>query len=501
MADDRPNVLFIMSDQHSKAVAGCYGHDIVHTPNMDRLAQRGLTYDNAFCASPLCGPSRVAWITGTQPHTNGVVTHNNLRHRSGNAYRKCIDPAVPSLVDCMRRDGYDSFGAGFMHADQHVDGDDPFGELGFANYGVSPGSYGDLVGDVVQRRYNNHHIISEMWEHSYRNVEGDPFPHGEEKMFDTLVVDDCLKFIEQSDRTRPFFAYAGFRAPHPPWCAPPRFHELYDPDDIGELPNYLVHFTDRPRRVVERVNYYELWNLPEEMIRKSIAAYFGFVSYTDHCIGRLVDAIDAAGLRENTLIVYASDHGEMLYRNGICEKHTFFEDAVRIPLIFSQPGVVPEGERSEALVSNIDILPTVLAMTGTAVPEVVEGKDLEPTFHGREVQEHVFSEYYHSLDPCRMVRDKRFKYIHTEEDVCELYDLDNDPLESVNLAWYPQYATRIRQMDELVMADWEIPGLPVWAVWNDLNERKQRLRLTDPDIIDPRPESPAWIANHTESGD
>ncbi len=117
------------------------------------------------------------------------------------------------------------------------------------------------------------------------------------------------------------------------------------------------------------------------------------------------------------------------------------------------------------------------------------------------MQEHVFSEYYHSLDPCRMVRDKRFKYIHTEEDVCELYDLDNDPLESVNLAWYPQYATRIRQMDELVMADWEIPGLPVWAVWNDLNERKQRLRLTDPDIIDPRPESPAWIANHTESGD
>ena len=464
------------------------------------MAREGVLFRNAFCASPLCGPSRVAWITGTQPHTNGVVTHNNSRHRSGKAYRKCIDPAVPSLVDCMRRAGYDTFGAGFMHADQHVDGDDPFRELGFSQYGVNPQSYGDRVGDVVKRRYDNHHIISEMWEHSYRNVEGDPFPYGEEKMFDTLVVDDCLEFIDRSDRTRPFFAYAGFRAPHPPWCAPPRFHELYDPDDIGELPNYLVHFTDRPRRVVERVNYYELWNLPEEMIRKSIAAYFGFVSYTDHCIGRLVDAIDAAGLREDTLIVYASDHGEMLYRNGICEKHTFFEDAVRIPLIFSHPGVVPEGERSEALVSNIDILPTILAMAGTAVPEVVEGKDLAPTFQGGKVQEHVFSEYYHSLDPCRMVRDRRFKYIHTEEDICELYDLDNDPLESVNLAWYPQYATRIRQMDDLVMADWEIPDLPVWATWNDLNERKQRLRLTDPDIIDPRPEPPAWIADYTESG-
>ncbi|MBQ37861.1 MAG: hypothetical protein CME04_15855 [Gemmatimonadaceae bacterium] len=499
MPDTRPNVLFIMSDQHSKAVAGCYGHGIVQTPHMDRLAQRGLIYDNAFCASPLCGPSRVAWITGTQPHTNGVVTHNNSRHRSGGTYRKTIDPDVPSLIEEMRQAGYDTYGAGFMHADQHVDGEDPYGELGFSGYGVNPKSYGDIVGEQVKRRYDAHHIISEMWEHSYRNVEGDPFPHGEEKMLDTLVVDDCLEFMAQSDRDRPFFAYAGFRAPHPPWCAPPRFHEMYDPDDIGELPNYLVDFRDKPRRVIERVNYYELWNLPEEMIRKSIAAYFGFVSYTDTCVGRLVDAIDAAGLRDDTLIVYASDHGEMLYKNGICEKHTFFEDAVRIPLIFSQPGVVPEGERTEALVSNIDILPTVLRMAGIRLPEIVEGKDLTPTFRGGKVQEHVFSEYYHSLDPCRMVRDERYKYIHTEEDICELYDLDNDPLESVNLAWYPQYAQRIAEMDELVMADWEIPEVPVWAAWNDLNERKQRLRLTDPDIIDPRPDPPTWVSDHSDT--
>ncbi|MDP6019156.1 MAG: sulfatase-like hydrolase/transferase, partial [Candidatus Latescibacteria bacterium] len=229
MPDTRPNVLFIMSDQHSKAVAGCYGHGIVQTPHMDRLAQRGLIYDNAFCASPLCGPSRVAWITGTQPHTNGVVTHNNSRHRSGGTYRKTIDPDVPSLIEEMRQAGYDTYGAGFMHADQHVDGEDPYGELGFSGYGVNPKSYGDIVGEQVKRRYDAHHIISEMWEHSYRNVEGDPFPHGEEKMLDTLVVDDCLEFMAQSDRDRPFFAYAGFRAPHPPWCAPPRFHEMYDP--------------------------------------------------------------------------------------------------------------------------------------------------------------------------------------------------------------------------------------------------------------------------------
>lgn len=496
MADTPPNVLFIMSDQHSQAVAGCYGHDIVQTPHLDRLAAGGMVYENAYCASPLCGPSRAAWLTGTHPHTNGVVTHNNARHRSGQVYHKTLDPATPSLVGNLRAAGYQTMGAGYMHAEHHVEGEDPFDTLGFESYGLRPGSYADTVGPDVARRYNMARIISEMWEHSYRNVEGDPFPHDESQMFDTLVVEDCLQSLENRDPSRPFFLYAGFRAPHPPWCAPPRFHDLYDPYQIGELPKYLVNFRDKPRRVIERVNYYELWNLPEEMIRRSIAAYFGFVTYTDYCVGRLLDAIEEAGLLDDTLIVYNSDHGEMLYQNGICEKHTFFEDAVRVPLIVSQPGVVPRGERSAALVNNIDILPTVLAMTGVDVPDVVEGVDMRPTFTGQQIQEVIHSEYYHSLDPCRMVFDGRYKYIHTEEDICELYDLQNDPLEQINLAWYPQYAARVESMHKQVMNGWEIPEIPVYAAWNDLNERKQRLRLQAPDIIDPRPPAPDWIAQY-----
>jgi len=499
MASEKLNVVFIMADQHSRGVAGCYGHDIVRTPALDGLAGSGLTYENAFCASPLCSPSRAACLTGTHPHTNGVVTHNNRRHRSGKVYRKEIEPGIRSLVDELRQAGYWTHGTGFMHVDQHAhDRQRPFAELGFCSYGADEGAYGELVGKEVRHRYNRANIISEMWEHSYRNVEGEPFPYGEDQLWDSVITDDCLRFLVERDEERPFFLYAGYRAPHPPWCAPERFHRMYDPADIGELPNYRVHYTDKPRRVVERINYYELWNLPEEMIRKSIAAYFGFVSYLDHCVGRLVGRLDELGLRENTLIVYTSDHGEMLYKNGICEKHTFFEDAVRIPLIFSLPGSLPQGERSEALVSNIDLLPTLLSMCGVGRPGFVEGKDLTPTFTGGQMQEQVFAEYYHSLDPCRMVRDRRYKYIHTEEDICELYDLENDPQESINLAWYPQYAGRVRRMDELAMDGWEIPEVPVWAAWNDLNERKQRLRLSDPGIIDPRPEPPDWIAGYAD---
>jgi len=493
------NVVFLMADQHSRAVAGCYDHDIVQTPALDRLAETGLTYDNAYCAYPLCSPSRVAWLTGTHPHTNGVVTHNNSRHRSGREYRKCIEPGIHSLVSCLRDSGYTTHGGGFMHADDHVDGPgSPFEQLGFATYAADTTSYARQVGAEVAHRYNRANIISEMWEHSYRNVEGEPFPYDESQLYDSVITDDCIDFLSCQDGRAPFFAYAGFRAPHPPWCAPERFHSMYDPYDIGELPEYLVTYRDKPRRVVERINYYELWNLPEEMIRKSIAAYFGFVSYLDHCIGRIVHQLEESGLRENTLVVYSSDHGEMLYQNGICEKHTFFEDAVRIPLIFSLPRDLPQGDRSEALVSNIDLMPTILRMLDVSVPEFVEGVDLTPTFSGGQAQDHVFAEYYHSLDPCRMVRDRQYKYIHTEEDICELYDLEHDPTESINLAWFPQYAQRVQRMHELVMADWEIPEVPVWAAWNDLNERKQRLRLTGPDIIDPRPAPPDWITAYED---
>jgi len=494
--NSKPNVVFIMADQHSQAVSGCYGHDIVQTPHIDSLAESGIRYTNAFCASPLCSPSRVAWLTGSHPHTNGVVTHNNSRHRSGKTYRKTINPGIRSLINDIRDAGYATRGSGFIHADQHVANTDrPYAELGFAAFDADRDVYQNLVGKEVERRYNMANTISEMWEHTYRNVEGAPFPFGEEKLWDTVITEDSLAFLNGQSGDTPFFLYVGFRAPHPPWCAPERFHRRYDPARIGELPNYKVCFTDKPRRVIERVNYYELWNLPEEMVRRSIAAYFGFVSYIDFCIGRILNKLKDKRLLENTLIVYTSDHGEMLYKNGICEKHTFFEDAVKIPLIFSLPGTIPKGMVSDALVSNIDLLPTVLTLLGVPLPGFIEGKNISPTWAGEEVQDHVFAEYYHSLDPCRMVRDKRYKYIHTEEDICELYDILNDPLESINLAWYPQYSGRIRRMEELATADWEIPDVPVWAAWNDLNERKQRMRLSGVKIIDPRPRPPDWVAS------
>ena len=186
-SNQRLNVVFIMSDQHSRAVTGCYGHDIVKTPHIDRLAETGIRYDNAFCASPLCGPSRVSWITGTHPHTHGAVTHNNSRPPLRQNLQKIHRARHPLPRSRPARRRLRHPRAGFIHADQHIEGADPFAELGFTSYNCDARSYGEQVGDEVQQRYNKANIISEMWEHTYRNVEGEPFPYAENQMWDTLI--------------------------------------------------------------------------------------------------------------------------------------------------------------------------------------------------------------------------------------------------------------------------------------------------------------------------
>jgi choline-sulfatase len=500
MSAQAPNVLFLMSDQHRAATTGCYG-GAVETPHIDGLAEAGTRFENAFCSSPLCGPSRASFLTGTHPHTNGSITHSNSRHRTGRSYRPQRRDGIHSLVRCLRDSGYRTHASGYLGVDAY-DGDRPLGQdpdfVGFDTFGARQTDYEAAFDDDVVGSYHDDVIHGEMWEPSYFNVQGDPFPHEDHQLYDSFVAEDARQFItDQSDAEDPFCLYVGFRAPHPPWRAPEEFHEAYDPAAIESLPNWQDPPIDRkPRRLVERHQYFDVPHYSEEMVRRSIAAYRGFVSYVDDCVGRVLEQLEASGLREDTIVVYCSDHGENLYRHGLCEKHTFYEDAVRVPLILSRPGHLPEGQRTDSLASLMDVLPTILRLTDTPWPEFVEGVDLQPALYGDDVREYVYAEYYHTLDPCRMIRGQRYKYVHTEDDVDELYDLDNDPGERHNLAWYEAYADLVGDMEERVMEGWEIPEVPLWAAWNDLNERKQHQLRDGVDVIDTHP-TPEWVADST----
>jgi choline-sulfatase len=497
MPDPSTNVVVIMSDQHRAGTTGCYGHDQVETPAIDGLADNGVCFENAFCTSPLCGPSRDSFLTGTYPHTNGSITHPNDRHRSGRTYRPQIREGIESLVGRLSDSGYRTHASGyvgshFFRGDEELGRDPDF--LGYDSWEMDYEEYEETVGEDVCRDYRLADIEGEMWEPGYFNVDGEPFPHDPDEMFDRQIAANACDFLEERGSDDPFFLYVGFRATHPPWRAPPTFHDMYDPADIDDLPEWTDPPIDgKPRRVVERHQYFDIPEYSEEMVRNSLAAYYGFVSYLDDCVGRVLDTLEAIGERENTLVVYTSDHGENLYRHGLCEKHTFYEDAIRIPLVFSAPDTLPTGTRTDSLASIMDVMPTVLSLTDTPVPEWVEGRDLRQACYGDSVRDHVAIEYYHTLDPSRMIRDHRYKYVHTVDDVNELYDLENDPDERINLAWYPAYADLVEEMNERVLEDWEIPDVPIWAQWADLNERKQRQRLAGLDITDARPEPPEWV--------
>ncbi|NQU39840.1 MAG: sulfatase-like hydrolase/transferase [Lentisphaerae bacterium] len=218
-------------------------------------------------------------------------------------------------------------------------------------------------------------------------------------------------------------------------------------------------------------------------------------------MGRVLDTLEEKGLREDTLVIYCSDHGELLYQHGICEKHTMFEAAISIPLILSLPGRIAEGISSDALVENIDILPTAMNIVGIGVPEWVNGVDLSPTFEGGDVKEHVFCEYHHTLDATRMLRTKRYKFIYTEDDINELYDMEHDPEEKYNLTFYPQYKEIAAQMEAKVLEDWDPPDVPEYGKWNDLNERKQKQILDGLLIQNVRPDPPRFVTERCDTGE
>jgi choline-sulfatase len=488
------NIVVLMSDQHRQDVLGCANHAVVQTPNIDALAREGVIFNNAFCTSPLCMPSRGSFLTGTHPHTNGLVTLFNERHRSGKKYYPQAQPGIQTLVMSLRDAGFQTHGAGYLgfhlfKGEKDLCCDHDF--TGFQTYDAQ--NYPAIVGHEIAHAYNRGRIHGEMWEPSYHSVEGEPFPYDEEMMWDRIIANRCCDFLEnRRDPDRPFFLYAGFRATHTPWRAPRRFHEMYDPNDIGPLPDYRTPPVNVPRRLLERFHYFDIHHYPEDMVRRAIAGYYGFVSFLDDCVGQVVRQLDRLGLREDTLIVYTSDHGENLFSHGLCEKHTFYESSVKIPLICSMPSRLPTNVRTGALAQIHDILPTALSMANIELPPQTEGLDLQPVFRGESVRDHALVEYYHTLDPSRMIRTRRYKYIHTEDDINELYDLENDPEERLNLAWYPQYADLVAEMEAKVMEGWEIPDIPLHAQWADLNERKQKQCLTGIDIVNTRPELPAW---------
>lgn len=450
----KKNVVVILSDQHHYRWSRCYGADWVKTPNIDKIAANGVQFDDVFCSSPLCAPSRASLITGQHPYTHGALYHLLRRNpKVANDVWGLGD--VPTVGEIFRNAGYSTACIGKLH----VHGETPTHDLGFTERAHRYYTYNfkDYVGEVGEEncRIYSDGFEKTDWVRRRHNTTNSPLPMEQRYMQDELTLSSTENFLERH-KEQLFFLLVGLEKPHDPWLVTERFHQMYKPEGMPLPPT-------RRQSLVENQETYskigfktaETSGLSDEEIANSLAAYAAAISYTDDCVGRILAALESRNLLENTILAYTSDHGELAFEHSRIQKHCFYDGAVRVPLIISFRNELPTGEHCDALASLIDLMPTLCYMNGIQVPDSCEGISLLPHMLGTPTDRHrtLFAEF-HRLFPTRMVVNKRFKYCFHAECDDFLFDRKSDPLEIYNLIHHPDYRETSTRMREQALKDW-----------------------------------------------
>ncbi len=425
---DRPNILFLLGESHAPDLLAAAGHPVIHTPNLDSLAKRGALFEHAYCASPLCVPARAALATGRFPHESGYWD-------SSLAY----DGAVPSWMGRLRDSGYQTAGIGKMHFRSDED------DVGFTST-VETMQIADGIGDLVSalRHEGSEPSYQGLWDiWTSRYGAGDDNPY---RQFDERIALSAENWLAKSPGETPWALSVHFISAHAPFVTPREFFELYKPEDIP--PPIRFSSADRPdhpsvrhlRQIVPHAD-----TLPYEQVQALRAAYFATVTYLDALIGRVLDALQASGQASNTLIVYTSDHGFSLGDHYVFGLFHMYEESLRVPLIVAGPGI-SENRRIPSPVSHTDIYPTFLEAAGIPLNEDEEkrlAKSLWPVLRGEQVKpEPVFAEYHGTgtRSGGYVLRRENIKLIHFIDMPPQLFDLEHDPEEAVNLAEDPAFA-------------------------------------------------------------
>jgi choline-sulfatase len=410
-----PNILFLMSDQHSPFVTGCYGNTVVHTPHLDALAEEGSVFDAAYCASPVCVPSRLSMLSGRHPHQIRVWGLGDT-----------IPSTTPTWPVPLSIAGWHTVMCGRMHL-----------AWGDRNHGFETRLCGDAY-PTIKNHFAHWKNQEPDVSHAGRMLAESGIGTARQDAEDDITLGHALKFIHglnPEHMNRPFALCVGFSRPHTPFLAPPelmRLYEDFEPElemDPGSLPPFY-------RSLYRHFGFDE--NPPSlEDARRAIRAYYAMVTGLDRRIGQIRDALQSTGLWENTIVIYASDHGESLGRHGLWFKSSFYEESVRVPLILRIPGG-PAGMRTAEPVSLLDLFPTLCDIAGVEPPGFLDGCSLLPLLN-REPLSHersVFAEYadYGIHTPLRMVRRGQYKLIYAAGYAPLLFDLQADPHETIDLA-------------------------------------------------------------------
>lgn len=434
MAESRPNILFVCADDLNSWISPLGGYPGVRTPHIESLAERGVTFTRAYCTAPACNPSRASVFSGLRPTTTNVYLSEKLN----------LGPETPTLPAAFREAGYHLFGAGKVFHGQY--------DYVSATRSLAPSA-----------SWLDTHNHPEVW-HEFHPCPDEPLPDGrpfngffdfrrdevpdwychfdwgalpdaqDESLPDVRVLEKSVEFLQRGHE-RPFFCAVGFYRPHLPWYVPRRFFDLYplenivlpdvEIDDLSGVPEIAKGWAATPddhSRIVEHGQWCH-----------AVRGYLASISFCDELVGRLLRALDAAGLAENTIVMLWGDNGFHLGEKLHWRKFTLWEEATRVPLFLAGPGIARTAVRCETPVSLLDLYPTLVEMAGLPPRPALEGESLvrclEPR-GGRRISLPIatWGRGNHS------VRAADWRYTRYRDGSEELYDHRNDPRERINLA-------------------------------------------------------------------
>lgn len=460
------NILLIQSDQQRRDSLGCYGNRAVRTPHVDRLAAEGRTFDQAFTPVPICGPARASLITGKRPVHHGITRNPE----SGEVAGKDFIGEHASVAELLEPLGYRSTLCGKWHVGTDLaPADCGFEGVHYPGYGYPAEhphylAYLDALGCGFELADEFH----------ARRPDGSQGPlmaavqRGPvEASVPYYVAEQACEAIRRSARRdEPFLVRCDFWGPHVPYIIPERYANMYPADDLAPWPNFADEPAGKPgiQRAVKA--YWGVQDFGWDEWARLVAMCYGYVTLIDDQVGRMAATLEELDLLDETAVFYTTDHGGMVGAHGLCDKGPhLYDEQCRIPLVARVPGS-PGRRRSDAVVYNMDLMPTVLELAGAAVPDDLDAVSLLPLIRGETetVRPPVaFIEFHGHQCPYaqRLVQKAGWKYVFNAPDVDELYDLTNDPGELENRIDDASCAGRLAELRGLLLEHLRVTGDPI----------------------------------------
>jgi putative membrane-bound dehydrogenase-like protein len=449
------NVLYIVSDDLNTSL-GAYGHGYVKTPNLDKLAARGVRFDRAYCQFPLCNPSRASFLTGRKPNVTTVLNNQKV-------FRDAI-PDTVTLGQLFQQQGYEvtRIGKLYHYGVPTQIGTDGLDDKVSWQKVINPIGHDKEVEDEITTLVPGQFGGTLSW---YSDKSDQP-------QTDEIGATEAIKILE-TKREKPFFLALGLYRPHTPYVAPKKYFDLY-PIETIPLPAQPKDLDGIPAMAITTKKEEAAMN--DQQKREVIQAYLASISFMDAQAGRVLDALDRLGLTEKTLVVFHSDHGYHMGERNMWQKQSLFEESIRVPLLMAGPGVTAKGGVAKSPVELLDVYPTIADLAGFKAPQYLDGKSLVPALKNPKVKvkNAAFSQVQRGGVPGMSIRNERFHFISWNygKDGEQLYDVKADPRESKNLVADPAHAKQVAQLRHQVLKHWPQNKWPADAGKPDKKNKK-----------------------------